>query len=55
MSAAQFDDYRSVSSQTGFELRGRSLPFLYLDLSSDELALVITHGIDDLGQPKNRS
>ena len=54
MSAAQFYDYRSASSHTGFELKGRSLLFLYRDLSSDELALVITHGIDDLGQPANQ-
>ena len=54
MSAATFYDYRSASSHTGFELRGRSLLFLYRDLNTDELALVITHGIDNLGQASDQ-
>ncbi|MCA9542827.1 MAG: hypothetical protein KC613_00510, partial [Myxococcales bacterium] len=49
--AAQFYNYSSASSHTGFELRARSLLFLYRDLNTDELALVITHGIDNMGQP----
>jgi hypothetical protein len=51
MSAADFYNYSSASSHTGFERRGRSLLFLYRNLTNDELALVITHGIDDIGQP----
>ena len=51
MSAADFYDYSSASSHTGFELRGRSLLFLYRNINSDELALIITHGIDYMGQP----
>ena len=54
MSAAAFYDYRSASSHTGFERRGRSLLFLYRNLNDDELALIITHGIDDLGQPADQ-
>ena len=54
MSAAQFYDYYSASSHTGFEQRGRSLLFLYRNLNNDELALIITHGIDDLGQPEDQ-
>ncbi len=51
MSAAAFYSYSSASSHTGFEQRGRSLLFLYRNLNDDELALIITHGIDNLGQP----
>jgi hypothetical protein len=54
MSAATFYDYYSASSHTGFEHRGCSLLFLYRNLDDDELALVITHGIDDLNQPENQ-
>jgi len=53
MSAADFYDYRSASSHTGFEQRGRSLLFLYRNLNDDELALIITHGIDNIGQPSD--
>ncbi|MGK0359314.1 MAG: hypothetical protein ACI9U2_001616, partial [Bradymonadia bacterium] len=49
--AASFFDYNSASSHTGFERKGLSLLFLYRDLRDDELSLIITHGVDNLGQP----
>ncbi len=49
--AAEFYDYRSASSHTGFERARRSLLFLHRDLRDDRLSLVITHGIDGMGQP----
>lgn len=50
--AKQFYSYSSASSHTGFEQARRSLIFLYRDIRTDELALFLTHGIDDLGQPE---
>ena len=52
-SATQFYDFYSASSHTGFEVARRSLIFLYRDIRTDDLALFLTHGIDDLGQPAN--
>jgi uncharacterized protein (TIGR03382 family) len=49
--AAEFYDYRSASSHTGYERARRSILFLHRDLRDDRLSLIITHGIDDLGQP----
>jgi len=53
-SAKRFYDYRSASSHTGFEVAGRSIVFLYRDVRNDDLALFLTHGIDDMGQPRSQ-
>ncbi len=47
-SAAQFYDYYSASSHTGYERLGRSLMFLHRDVSQNPppVSLIITHGID---------
>ena len=52
--AESFYDFRSASSHTGFESRGRSIVFLYRDIRTDDLGLFFTHGIDDIGQPQNQ-
>lgn len=46
-----FYDFRSASSHTGYEAAGLSLLMLHRDTRDDALTLVMTHGIDDLGQP----
>ena len=46
-----FYDYRSASSHTGYERARRSILFLHRDLRDDALSLIITHGIDNIGQP----
>ncbi len=50
-SAEAFYDYRSASSHTGYEAARRSVILLYRDTRVDDLSLVITNGVDNLGQP----
>ena len=52
--AKNFYDFRSASSHTGFESRGRSIVFLYRDIRTDDLGLFFTHGIDNIGQPSSQ-
>ena len=53
-SARSFYDYRSASSHTGWEKAKRSIIFLHRDLRDDTLSLLITHGIDNMGQPASQ-
>jgi cysteine-rich repeat protein len=45
--SAQFYDYFSASSHTGFEAVGESRIYLYVDAGSGRLSLILTHGVDD--------
>jgi hypothetical protein len=49
--AVEFCDYRSASSHTGYEAARRSVLLLHRDTRDGKLSLVITNGIDNLGQP----
>jgi hypothetical protein len=52
--AHTFYAYRSASSHTGYERRLRSILFLHRDILTDALSLIITHGIDETGQPRDQ-
>jgi cysteine-rich repeat protein len=52
-SAASFYDYYSASSHTGFEARGESRLYMYVDGTTGRLSMFITHGKDD-DQPTSR-
>jgi cysteine-rich repeat protein len=46
-SSAQFYNYFSASSHTGFEAVGESRIYLFVDAASGRLSLILTHGVDD--------